>query len=323
MLSHIPLDILIIDPEEASSSRLKRALAKYRKEGKRKLVGNLVVAHDLNEAQRVLEEDDINCVFIDSILPGLDAASEFIFRVRQAIPRIIFVLYNDSDRAEELEADFYRGERLRFLHYFKLNKKSTGEKLDRKLLYVIHLCMSDIRLQVSYARKQIADLRMRGIPRPPVEISESLGEFKVVFSGQRTAFIMMSFERSPTHDAISDAIKKSLSRFQIRAMRANDRQFHENLYDNIRTYMYGCDFGVAVIERISHQSINANISFEIGYMKGLKKPVCIMKDKTFTTIQADLLGTLYQEFDTYAVDVSVDKALNDWVGNLLERLSSS
>jgi hypothetical protein len=322
MLSHVPLDILIIDPEEDSAVRLKKGLAKYRREGKQRLVGNLVWVRDTHEAQRVLEEDDVNCIFIDPIVPGLDVASEFIFRVRTAIPRVIFVLYANSDLVEERETDFYAGERVRFLHYFKLNKKSVGEKLDRKLRYVVHLCMSDIRLQISLARKQIVDLRMRGAPPPPSEISESLGKFKVAHNGQRTAFIMISFEKTPTHYAISSAIKKSLSRFQIRAMRADDAWFHENLYDNIRTYMCGCDFGIAVIERISTQSHNANIAFETGYMKGLKKPVCIMKDKTMATIQADLLGALYQEFDTRDIEASVDDALNVWVGDLLERLSN-
>lgn len=322
MITYIPLEVLIIDPDQETGKRLKTALAAYRNKGKETFVHNLCLSTDLIEAQRTLEETDINCIFIDPVSIGLETCSEFIFKVRRVFPRIIFVLFCSSDHVEPLYAEFYRGERARFHHYFKLNKKSEGEKLERKLLQVIHLCMSDIRLQISLARAQVAELRKLGTPAPPVEISESLCSFKVAYSQKKTAFIMMSFERSDTHNTIASCIKTTLAKFDIIAMRADDREFHENLYDNILTYMHGCDFGVAVVERISNQSFNANISFEVGYMKALKKPVCILKDKTFQVLQADLLGKLYREFDTHCVATTVESALNSWIGNLLHRVKA-
>ena len=125
----------------------------------------------------------------------------------------------------------------------------------------------------------------------------------------------MSFSESSVHDEISKSIKSHLSELGIIGLRADDHEFHDNLYDNILTYMYGCDFGIAVIERISREEHNPNIAFEIGYMKGLKKSVCILKDKTVKVLQTDLLGKLYRSFDTHSVDETIGVSLKSWMGS--------
>lgn len=315
MLSHIPLDVLIVDPDSSASRELAVMLAPYRKGEEGRLVGNIATAATIAEAKDVIGQDDVNCIIIDPVSLGLDHASQFIFEIRRAIPRIIFVLYNDSDAANS-DSKFYEGERKRFLHYFKLNKKSRGKKLEKKLLHVIHLCLTDIRLEISLARRKVIEIRQFG--GPPIEISESLGRFDLAHPPQqKTAFLIMSFEDSPAHRKIEASIKKTLAKFNIKALRADEHDYHDNLYDNILTYMHGCDFGIAVVERISKEPFNPNIALEIGYMKGLKKSVCILKDKTFRTIPADLLGKLYREIDCQNIQRSIDSALSGWVGNLL------
>jgi nucleoside 2-deoxyribosyltransferase len=321
MPSFILLDMLVIDPEKASRDRLKAAMAKYRRSGKEKYISSLNLTSTLEEARRIIEMDDVNCVVIDPLQIGLAEATEFIFRIRRAIPRIIFVLYSDSNAVEANEQFYKGGDRDRFHHYFKLNKLSHGKKLDMKVLHTLHLCMSDIRLQTSLARRQVADMRLHG--GPPVEITKSLGDFLVKFHGVKTAFIMMSFENSSPHAAIAKAIRDTLRPLGITALRADDFEFHDNLYDNIRTYMHGCDFGIAVIERISTQSFNPNIALEVGYMKALNKPVCILKDKSMPIIQTDLLGALYREFDCHKASSSIKAALNEWAGSIMIRFSKS
>lgn len=56
-------------------------------------------------------------------------------------------------------------------------------------------------------------------------------------------------------------------------------------------------FGIAVIERLEEDAFNPNVSLEVGYMLALGKSVCLLKDSTVRTLQADLIGKLYREFD--------------------------
>ena len=66
---------------------------------------------------------------------------------------------------------------------------------------------------------------------------------------------------------------------------------------NILTYIYGCRFGIAVFERIEDEAFNPNVALEVGYMMGLGKPVCYLKERTLRTLHTDLVGQLYSEFD--------------------------
>lgn len=310
------LNILIIDPENDSMGRLIFALKPYQSNGEQKFVSSISKTRKLEESNDILlNNPDINCIFIDVVNTNIERASKFIFNIRNKLPQIVFVLYNDSDEVEKLGDDFHFGERIRFKHYFLLNKKSHGEKLDRKLIRVLHFCMSDIRLQLSFERQKLVHSRNVN-NKIPVEITESLEMFYEKYRNVQTAFIMMSFENSETHNKIAKEIKETLKSFAIVGLKADDEEFHENLYDNIRTYMHGCDIGISVFESISNPSINANISFETGYVKALFKPVCIMKDKSIPSLQSDLLGSLFTIINTHDIS-SIDRGLKLWIGRKL------
>jgi nucleoside 2-deoxyribosyltransferase len=70
---------------------------------------------------------------------------------------------------------------------------------------------------------------------------------------------------------------------------------------------------VAVFERIEADEFNPNVSFEVGYMKALNKPVCLLKDKTMRTLPTDLLGELYKSFDPQDPHGSIPGELEKWL----------
>ncbi len=78
----------------------------------------------------------------------------------------------------------------------------------------------------------------------------------------------------------------TLASYGITALRADDKDYHEDLFTNIVTYLYGCSFGIAVFERIETDDVNPNVSLEVGYMQGLRKPVCLLKDKTLRALHS-------------------------------------
>jgi hypothetical protein len=152
------------------------------------------------------------------------------------------------------------------------------------------------------------------VHRPPVEISESLARFRADYPDtSRLAFIMMRFGKTSAHSSILSGIRQALEPHSLTALRADDKLYHDDLFFNILTYIYGCRFGIAVFERIEDEIINPNVSLEVGYMLGLGKSVCYLKDRTQRTLQSDLIGKLYREFDPHASEKSIPEALFQWL----------
>lgn len=148
----------------------------------------------------------------------------------------------------------------------------------------------------------------------PVEIQESVARFRVEHPCEpKVAFIMMRFGQTGLHDKVVKAIKSALEPHGITGLRADDRQFHDDLFANILTYIFGCGIGIAVFERIESDEFNPNVSLEVGYMMALRKPVCLLKDKNLKSLQSDLVGKLYKPFDTQDPIKSIPPMLRQWL----------
>lgn len=101
----------------------------------------------------------------------------------------------------------------------------------------------------------------------PVEIQESLARFRSDHPDEaKVAFIMMRFGQTGLHEKVIKGIKSALEPHGITGLRADDKQYHDDLFDNILTYIYGCGLGIAVFERIETDEFNPNVSLEVGYM---------------------------------------------------------
>jgi hypothetical protein len=149
---------------------------------------------------------------------------------------------------------------------------------------------------------------------PPPEITHSLQRFLVDHPvPEYQAFIMMEFGDTSAHRKIVAGIKAAFSNHGMVALRSDDCQYHDDLFWNVVTYMYGCALGVAVFERLKADAFNANVSMEVGYMLGTGKPVCLIKDKTLHALHADLIGKLYQSFDPQDPEPSIGPVITKWL----------
>jgi hypothetical protein len=147
----------------------------------------------------------------------------------------------------------------------------------------------------------------------PPEIQESLRKFKIDHPDEaKAAFIMMRFG-SETHDEIAKNIKNALKPLGIVGLRADDKEYHRDLYYNILTYIYGCAFGIAVFDRVLSDQFNPNVAFEVGWLDAIGKPVCLLRDRTLTTFPSDLLGKLYLQFDTSKPKRTIPPAVTKWL----------
>lgn len=148
----------------------------------------------------------------------------------------------------------------------------------------------------------------------PIEIQESLKSFKEDFpDSSKVAFIMMDFTETEPYREIKEIIEKSLLDHGIVGVRSDYKAYHDDLFPNVKTYIYGCDFGVAVFERIMGDQFNPNVALEVGYMMALGKPVCLLKDKTIEVLQADLIGKLYKPFDVHNPGNTIPPQITKWL----------
>ena len=137
---------------------------------------------------------------------------------------------------------------------------------------------------------------------------------------------MMQFSSTKAHSQIHTAIRHGLDPHQFVALRADDKQYHDDTLWNILTYMYGCRFGIAIFERIEADAFNPNVSLEVGYMMGLGKPVCYLKERTLPSLHTDLVGRLYQTFDLQSCEETIPQALWKWMtdkGLMVQRVEKA
>jgi hypothetical protein len=148
----------------------------------------------------------------------------------------------------------------------------------------------------------------------PVAIQESLQGFKKDHPDVRKAcFVMMRFGDTEGHLSIEQSIKSVLAKYGLVGLLARDKEYHEDLYSNIQTYIHGCGFGIAVFERIESDEFNPNVSLEVGYLLGIRKPVLLLKDTSLPVLQTDLMGKMYRSFDLMRSAQTIPHQVESWL----------
>lgn len=174
---------------------------------------------------------------------------------------------------------------------------------------------SPVAIVSAEARGKSGTHGLKAIPEQvPAEIKESLEHFRIDHPDPlKVAFLIMRFGTTKAHENIVAGVRKALDPLKITVVRADDKQYHDDLFPNVLTYVYGCGFGIAVFERIETEEFNPNVALEVGYMFALRKPVCLLKEKTLKTLHADLVGKLYQVFESLNPIETIPLALSQWL----------
>jgi hypothetical protein len=162
-----------------------------------------------------------------------------------------------------------------------------------------------------------------GLPREYGKLAETVRQFfedsgRGCHEYDRNVFIMTRFQvGNRTLSELDVAIRKTLSARGLTGHRADDRCYpnDRNLWDNVCTYMLCCKYGVAVLEDIVADEFNPNVALEYGFMRALGKPTLLLKERRFKA-RADILGTVWHEFDVLDVERTVPEALNKWADDL-------
>lgn len=177
---------------------------------------------------------------------------------------------------------------------------------------LLHRVTKEYLASIMQAEKSLrGKLSEESVSNP--EIASGLEEFRMDYGGKKTAFIMMQFATTKAHGEVVASLKAVLAPHGIVGLRADDKQYMDDLFPNVKVYMHGCDFGIAVFERITADDFNPNVSLEVGYMIGMRKDVLLLKDSTLKTLPTDLTGRLYREFDTQDISGTVPGVTEKWL----------
>lgn len=157
------------------------------------------------------------------------------------------------------------------------------------------------------------------VPRPYKKLGESMQRFfSDVGNGcdayDRNVFIMTRFQSGNKELMLLDAaIRQSLRANGLRGHRADDRCYpsDRNLWDNVCTYMFGCKYGIAVLEDLVVAEFNPNVALEYGFMRALGKPTLLLKEKRFNA-RADILGTVWEELNIFDIEATVKSSIDRW-----------
>ena len=170
-----------------------------------------------------------------------------------------------------------------------------------------------------FKESQMATRRTVGgsLPRNiPVEITESIELFRKDHPDPRkVAFVMMRFATTSAHNNIVESIRSTLQPLGLVGVRADEKQYHPDLWYNILTYLAGCGFGIAVFERIEQEEFNPNVALEVGYLYGVRKPVCLLKDTTLKILHADIMGKLWCPFNAQDPKGTIPPPLKKWMSD--------
>lgn len=160
--------------------------------------------------------------------------------------------------------------------------------------------------------------RLSHILSVPNAIRSGLEEFKKRYKGETTAFIMTSFAKE--HKEMANKVRDTLKKCGITGLIADapGGENSEILWNNIKVFMHGCDFGIGLYaddsivfnkekeengERIIR--INSNLSMEVGYMLGLQKKVYILKHEKLPKINSDLAEYIYVSFNKESLEQAI------------------
>lgn len=134
----------------------------------------------------------------------------------------------------------------------------------------------------------------------------------------KNVFIMTRFQPgNDTLEALDKTIREKLSTHGLIGHRADDRCYpnDRNLWDNVCTYIFCCKYGIAVLENIIVDEFNPNVALEYGFMRALGKPTLLLKEQRFRP-RADILGTLWNDFDILQVEKTVGSAIDRWLDDI-------
>ncbi|MCX5890754.1 MAG: hypothetical protein NTY36_15110 [Deltaproteobacteria bacterium] len=130
---------------------------------------------------------------------------------------------------------------------------------------------------------------------------------------ERNVFLIMRFRHEKPFIDIVDSIRNECAKFNLNVLRADDKEYTDDLWDNVLTYIYGCKSAIAVFDQINYREFNPNVALEVGFLFSQCKRVLLFKDMSIPVMPSDIVGKIYRSFNTYAPYETIPPQIEKWV----------
>jgi nucleoside 2-deoxyribosyltransferase len=132
---------------------------------------------------------------------------------------------------------------------------------------------------------------------------------------RKNLFLIMRFQNQNPFPEIVATIRRVCDTHGLKALRADDREYTDDVWDNVMTYMYGCSSAIAVFDQINYREFNPNVALEVGFMLAQRKPVLLLKDTAIPALPTDIVGKRYRPFDTYDPIITIPPQIGKWIAD--------
>lgn len=130
---------------------------------------------------------------------------------------------------------------------------------------------------------------------------------------EKNVFLIMRFRDEKPFPEIVTTLRKLCTDNGLILLRADDREYTGDLWDNVMTYMYSCASAIAVFDQINYREFNPNVAIEVGFMLAMGKPVLLLKDQAITAMPTDIVGKTYRPFNTYDAASTIPPQVQKWI----------
>lgn len=132
---------------------------------------------------------------------------------------------------------------------------------------------------------------------------------------ERNIFLIMRFKGEKPFPEIIDAVRSICVRRGLKVLRADDKAYTDDLWDNVMTYMYGSVAAIAVFDQINSREFNPNVALEVGFMFAQCKRVLLLKDVGIPVMPSDIIGKIYRSFNTYELQETITPQVEKWLSD--------
>lgn len=133
--------------------------------------------------------------------------------------------------------------------------------------------------------------------------------------GHNAIFVIMPFREEL--NKVYEIIKDIFASKGYSAIRADEKEFTNDLWENVRVYLECCNVAVAVFDKNDQDNYNPNVAIEVGYMLSKGNKVCLLKDKKLPKLPSDLISKMYKEYDSDDVEGTLLEQLELWIRDYL------
>ena len=133
--------------------------------------------------------------------------------------------------------------------------------------------------------------------------------------GHNAIFVIMPFREEL--NKVYEIIKDIFASKGYSAIRADEKEFTNDLWENVRVYLECCNVAVAVFDKNDQDNYNPNVAIEVGYMLSKGNKVCLLKDKKLPKLPSDLISKMYKEYDCDDVEGTLPEQLGLWIRDYL------